>query len=355
MPTLEQTQRLVEAYAAEQARLTAALIRILLALWLGFPYWGNRDMERAWVARSAVEVDVALAQVRRVARAYMLTYLELIDARPESLPETVDSYERGGTPLTEVYQRPARQRDYVERFEREQGATDEEALERAAAEFEERLRTIVDEDVMVTARDEQEKVARASSKVIGYRRILHPEFSQTGPCGLCVVAADRIYNVGALPPMHPNCKCTVSPVTRTQDLGLQLNRDDLERIYEAAGGTDRSRLSQLRIKEVAHGELGPMLLRSGGKWVTPSEVNRRARRSAAKATPYARQTRETTRDHWRAMKETSERSIRYLEAAKARGTNLVDLGTGRPVRVNDLDAAIQYHRDLIARAARHAA
>lgn len=355
MPTLERTQRLVETYAAEQARLTAALIRLLLALWLGFPYWGNRDMERAWVARSVVEVDVTLAQVRRLARAYMLTYLELIDARPESLPETVDTYERGGTPLTEVYHRPARLRDYVERIERGQGATPDEATEKAIAEFEERLRTIIDEDVMLTARDEQEKVARASSKVIGYRRILHPEFSQTGPCGLCVVAADRLYNVGTLPPMHPNCKCTVSPVTKTQDFGLRLNRDDLDRIYAAAGGTDRRKLTQLRIKEVTHGELGPMLLRSGGKWVDPAEVNRRAIRKAARATPYARQTRETTRAHWRAMKETSERSIRYLEAAKASGTNMVDLGTGRPVRVNDLDAAIQYHRDLIARAMRHAA
>lgn len=353
--TVEQTTRLAETYAAQQARLAAELLRILLALWLRFPYWGNKDMERAWTAKAAVEADTVLSQVRALARAYSLTYLELLEARPDRLPEVVDSYERGGTPLVEVYRRPARERAYVERTERQKGATEQAAREKAQAAFEERLTTIVSEDVMLTARDEQQKVVRESRKVIGYRRLLHPEFSETGPCGLCIVAADRLYTVDELMPLHPNCKCTVSPVTDTQDLGLRLNRDDLDRIYEAAGGTDAGKLSQVRIKEVTHGELGPMLLRSGGKWVTPDEVNRRAVRKAARATPYQRQTRATTQTNWRAMKATSERSIRYLLNAKSRGTNLVDLGTGTPVRVADLDAAIQYHRDLIARAERHAA
>lgn len=348
---LQQTTRLVDTYATEQAKLTAQLIRLLLALWSGFPYWGNRDMVRAWVAETAAAVDVNLAQSRRLARSYTLTALDMADARTDRLPEIVDSYERGGVALVEVYARPARERNWVER------TTDDpvEAVEKAQKAFETRLTTLVNDDVALTSRDETQKVLAASPKVTGYRRIIHPERSQTGTCGLCVVAATRLYSVAELMEIHDNCKCTVLPVTADNDPGLTLNQDDLNAIYNAAGSTYGEQLKNLRIKTVEHGELGPMLLRSNGKWVDPAEVNRRAERKAARATPYKRQTFQSTQTNWKAMKATSERSIRYLLNAKSRGTNMVDLGTGTTVHVKDLDAAIQYHRDLIARAARHAA
>lgn len=355
--SLETTRRTVEAYAASQARIAATLLRVLRALWRAYPsnQWDNLDLRRAWAAESAVRVDIALAQTRALARGYMLTRLGQVDARIARLPEASDSYERGGVALTEVYERPARQREWVERSERLEGVPKVEAVAKAEAAFEERLEQVVAADIQLTARDEAQKVMETSPDVVGYRRIIHPERSASGTCGLCIVAADRLYTIKELMPIHDNCKCTVDVVTKTSDPGLALNRADLNEIYEAAGGNTRSELSQLRIKTVKHGELGPMLLRSGGKWVTPSQVNRRTNREAAKASPYQRQTRPMTQTNWRAMKATSERSIRYLLNAKSRGTDIVDLGTGVPTRVKDLDAAIQYHRDLIARAGRHAA
>lgn len=354
--TLDQTRRLVDHYASEQAKLTAQILRILLALWFRIPAWGEPDFVKAWTARSAVDVDIALAQARRLARAYALTTLDLADARPDRLPEVVESYERGGSPIVEVYRRPARERAYVERTALENGESPEVAAKQAQDAFEARLQTIVADDVMLTARDEFQKVLEAApEKVIGYRRIIHPELSASGTCGLCIVASDRLYSVKELMEIHDNCKCTIAEVTAESDPGLSLNREDLDAIYEAAGSTGAEKLKQLRIKTVEHGELGPMLLRSGGKWVDPATVNRRAKRDAAKATPYKRQDAQSTQTNWRAMKATSERSIRYLQNAKSRGTDMVDLGTGRPQRVKDIDAAIQYHRDLIARAERHAA
>lgn len=356
MPTTaQQTAALADSYAKQQAKILAALIRLLFGLWGGFPHWGDSDMERAWVAKSAVNVDIALGQVRRLTRAYTLAQLDLIDARPTDLPQTVESYERGGTPLVEVYRRPARERAYVERTKRAEGLAEAEVQEAAQKAFEERLVQIVTDDVMLTARDEAQKVVRSSPKVIGYRRLLHPEFSKTGPCGLCIAAATRMYTVDELMPIHDNCKCTVSPVTASQDLGLQLNEDDLDALYEAAGGNTAKELKRIRLKEVRHGELGPMLLKSGDAWVDPAEVRRRSSRAAAKrSAAYTRQTAGTTQTNWRAMKATSERTVRYLQNAKSRGTNVVDMGAG-PRTIRDIDAAIQYHRDLIARAERHAA
>lgn len=44
-----------------------------------------------------------------------------------------------------------------------------------------------------------------SSGITRYRRIIHPELSKTGTCGLCVVAATNTFTRGDLMPMHRNC------------------------------------------------------------------------------------------------------------------------------------------------------
>lgn len=38
-----------------------------------------------------------------------------------------------------------------------------------------------------------------------YRRVIHPELSKTGSCGLCVVASNNVYSTADLIPMHNNC------------------------------------------------------------------------------------------------------------------------------------------------------
>lgn len=65
-----------------------------------------------------------------------------------------------------------------------------------------------------------------------------------------------------------NCKCTVAPITASNDPGLKLNSDDLMTIYKAAGktagrdySTDATDLTKLRVKVVNNSELGPVLLR----------------------------------------------------------------------------------------------
>ncbi len=72
-------------------------------------------------------------------------------------------------------------------------------------------------DITLAVR-EQYRAAFDQDRVTGYRRIVHPELSQTGPCGLCVVAADRIYKRSELLPLHPEC---VPAGTRVAAEGLR--------------------------------------------------------------------------------------------------------------------------------------
>lgn len=295
----------------------------------------------------------------------MLAQLRLIDAEPARLPPIEDTYQRGGTPIVEVYKRPARQIEHLIREQQKKPTASgkPDVLERPKPielpdvitdemmqTFEERLTSLVEDDIAVTARDEALTVLRAAPKVVGYRRVLHPEFSKTGPCGLCVVAASRWYTIAELMPLHDKCKCTISPVTKNQDLGLKLNEADLKRIYAAAGGsTFAEDLKRITVQVDWHGELGPILNRKGVEFKGVEKVNRQSKRRRYK--PYERMAKADQTKMWTAHRETSERSIRILEAARDAGTNLVDIaGTGKKVPVKDINQAIEWHKSLIARA-----
>lgn len=348
---------LVNTYAAQQANVVSELLRLLLGLWLPFTWWGRPDMVNAAAAQSAVYVDVATRRARRLSRAYMLQQLRMIDAEPATVPLIEDTYPRSGTPIVEVYKRPARQLEHLIRqeqkvIERKTGTIPDlpdVITDEMMRSFEERLTSLVEDDVAATVRDEAQKVMWSAPKVIGYRRLIHPEFSKTGTCGLCVVASSRFYTKSELMPLHDKCKCTISPITATRDMGLRLNDEDLARIYEAAGSTYAEDLKRIAVEVREHGELGPILTRKGESFRDVATVNRDSKRRKYK--PYTPPEPVDERRKWEAMRATSERSIRILEKARDEGTNLVDIaGTGRMVAVKDIDVAIGYHRSLIARA-----
>ena len=144
-----------------------------------------------------------------------------------------------------------------------------------------RIGRLVDEQLMLTQRlAETAVMTRAVSldakgpKVLGYRRLIHPEMSRGGTCGLCIAAADRIYHAKTLRPIHALCKCTVSPVTADHDPADALNQADLSRLYKDAGGTSASALKRTRYTVDEHGELGAVLVPK--KPYTPRDKAKRA-------------------------------------------------------------------------------
>lgn len=157
----------------------------------------------------------------------------------------------------EVLNRPAR----VVRYLESKGASREQA-EAVALK---RLDALVDGNMMMAQRFAESEVINAAanlsgSTVVGMRRIIHPELSRTGTCGLCIAASDRLYTVRELLPMHANCKCTSAPVTEEFDPADELNAVDLRQLYRDSGGTSRAHLKRTRYKVDEHGELGPTLI-----------------------------------------------------------------------------------------------
>lgn len=161
------------------------------------------------------------------------------------------------------------------------GDTAEQALTKALV----RVEAVAQTDMTLAMREQVRKTLGRIRGVTGYRRILRPELSETGPCGLCVVAADRVYKVEHLMPLHDRCVCETLPVVGDFDPGLNLNASDLRRIYEAAGGTGgevRGRtgkrhsaaLKKIRVALGEHGELGPVLFDADQNFRGPRDVAR---------------------------------------------------------------------------------
>lgn len=143
---------------------------------------------------------------------------------------------------------------------------------KAALKAERRAKAQAHADLQLARREAERQRWGLSEDVIGYRRILRPEESEHGPCALCIVASSRIYGKSDLKPIHGGCVCDVLPVTKSMDPGLILNREDLDRIYEQAGGMRREDLIRVYGIDISktqtgptdldfeHGELGPILV-----------------------------------------------------------------------------------------------
>ena len=149
------------------------------------------------------------------------------------------------------------------RYEKSVGKDDAAAGEAARRRIEE----TVDNNLILAARlASQQTLVRAAEKderIVGYRRIIHPELAKGGVCGLCVTAADRVYKVEELQPIHNRCNCSIAPVTTAHDPGHTLNQGDLSKLYEHAGGkTSAKALKRTRYEIVQHHELGPVLTRT---------------------------------------------------------------------------------------------
>ncbi|MCJ1709236.1 hypothetical protein [Microbacterium sp. VKM Ac-2923] len=329
---------LVDTVAARRTSLAEALLRVLLGLWLPFRWANNPDLINAAAARSAVDVDIALAQARRLARAFEIEQLRALDALPTTLPPIEDLYPRSGTAIVEVYKRPARQYEHAIR----EGKTPEQA----ESILVERLERIVEADVAATMRDEKDRVRAAAPKVIGYRRVLRPERTKSGPCGLCVVAADRIYRTGDLLELHNGCVCETVDVTEDSDPGRSLNREDLDLIYAAAGSQFAEDLQRTRVTVRENGELGPILVRDGDSFKEWDRANAQNKRGGSGKTysPYQKPTVDDDWRNWVDQRAISERAIKRFEDAKRSGSNVIDY-----------DAAIAHHRSLITRAQAHGA
>lgn len=194
--------------------------------------------------------------------------------------------------------------------------------EQARIEGLRRAMTTADTDVMLAERAQVQRffTERKPAGVVGYRRILHPELgSGAPPCGLCVVAADRLYHVEDLMPIHARCRCSVAAATADSDPGRSLNEEDLARIYREAGGNTKQRLALVRVEYAEHGELGPVIVNADRSFRGPEE--------------FARTQSQNLEKNWLAELESLQDNLEAL--------------LGREGESSDVDAAIRWNRQKI--------
>lgn len=140
----------------------------------------------------------------------------------------------------------------------------QELLERAAQhEMEMRAERMVNDDIAMASRAASQDAMKAApaGRITGYRRVLHPELTESGQsCGLCIAASTRVYKVGELLPIHNFCKCECVPIVNGNDPGSQINDEDLAALYDEAGGsTAKEDLANEKYVVFQHPELGPVL------------------------------------------------------------------------------------------------
>lgn len=341
---------LVQAQAAGRVRLLAGTSVFLARLLRRFTGWYDEAAVLALASTADTQVRAAQQASADLTLAYqrqMLARLGVTLSKAEAsrarlvVPSSSEPGLRGVDFLTE-WERPVK----TYRYERSAGATDDAAIEAAVARAQRMadaaeslaMRRAVRRALSVAAgldpdapddpppttldladadfKDFQASLATpdapleppgstpaapttgARVRVVGYRRVLHPELSRAGVCGLCVVAAGRIYTVKQVLETHPNCHCETAPVVETggrvEDPGKALNDVDMQRLYEAAGGTSRELLGQVRVRVDEHGELGPVLVEASAKSRSPRQARQALRDPGESAVDKARRLRDLT-------------------------------------------------------------
>jgi hypothetical protein len=157
------------------------------------------------------------------------------------------------------------------RYQVVSGTPEPEAFEKVV----QRAAAVVRTDMGLAHRAQAHRFLTRRQVTTGYRRVWRPEEGSGGPpCGLCVVAADRIYSYQQLNPLHPGCRCEVVAVGDVADPGFAINAQDLNRLYGAAGSNRAEDLRQIHVQITEHGELGPVLIDADQNFRGPRDVAR---------------------------------------------------------------------------------
>lgn len=277
---------LVKAQGAVRGRLTVQAVSVASRSAKSFSGWYDTAEITAWTATLARQVESIQRVAAQSTDAYLARVLSILTGgRVRAIGRVDVTGLRPGVTHAGAYGRAAD----VYRWQQSRIDTAARALLGDADGIAppllgdpieaaiNRVIAVADMDVQLAARAQSQKVidtAADKGLVTGYRRVIHPELSRGGTCGLCVAASDRMYHAKELLPIHGRCHCTTLPVTEASDPGSILNEGDLARLYKDAGSTAGADLKGTRYQIDDHGELGPVLNPHGAKVRGPRQVER---------------------------------------------------------------------------------
>ncbi|WP_300680745.1 hypothetical protein [Nocardioides sp.] len=269
---------LTQAQAASDS-VAARAGALATAAWAQFDAW----YDDAAVATTAAVVAATSADAQGIVSSHASEVVgQIISAltgrRRIVVPRISTPTIRGGADPVVVHSRPAQV--YRDTF----ATTGDEAAARAAA-FARELE-LIETDIMLAVR-EAERDSYEAVGVTHYRRVIHPELSKSGTCGLCIAAADQIYSTRDLLPIHPpSCRCKTLPILDGKDPAAELNTSDLYKLakQQAGGKADRYSLSKVRYQVREHGEYGPTLTVAGQHFTGPQQIAKPTGITPAQAT-----------------------------------------------------------------------
>lgn len=245
------------------SRQTAAAV---LAAFTGLNYYQASAVLAAAEQAADQSHTSTLLAAGLLAQYLSLTIGQMVGS-PVGIPNLPLSPIRNGVSLTIVFDRVAK----LYRRKIAAGVPADQALA-AALRY---AAALVDANIRLAQRDYANQVLSYLADqmgITGYRRVVRPELSRTGTCGLCLIASDKVYKTGDLLPLHDNCQCVVLPIIGDTDPGDSMNNLSLADIYAAAGSNNGRKLKRVRYQVNQHGELGPVLTDARHKFTSPAEL-----------------------------------------------------------------------------------
>lgn len=296
--------RRIDAHTATRRRREAQLRRTAQSILLSNNDWYSPAQVRDMINTLAELVDASVTQEGVLTQAFLQGLYEDAGVAPNTPKTMIAGSQRLGVSTSEAYNRvPAEYRMAISR-----GSSHEEALDLSMK----RLSTMLATDLQIGHREMSRRITAVNPRTTtGFRRIIRPELSAGNVCGLCIAAADRVYSISELMPLHNGCHCDIAPITRDFDPGISLNREDLDALYAAAGdSTYGSQLRQVKLAVKDHGEIGPIMTPEG-------EDTTGARKAFSRAKPGNRSY--ESRPNFDAMIASAEDTISRLEQELAAG------------------------------------
>lgn len=252
--TLAEVEQWVGRYASSLATQEGATIAAVTAAFADIDDWSD-TAQTIGAALLAARISESAKQVTAgLSAQYAAVVMAILLGRPQSSirPDLLSlPLGRRGVKPFDVWSRPV----FAYRAALEAGKPAADAF--AAARVRAEVLALMDMSLAQRTAAIQQLAAEGS---LTYRRVIRPELSRTGTCGLCIAVSDRIYKRADLMPLHERCKCVVLPIIGDVDPGFRLNRTDLGRLYDNAGSTAADKLKRTRYRVEDHGELGPILV-----------------------------------------------------------------------------------------------
>lgn len=215
----QQLTLLVAAQGDNQAALSQYAATTASTAAQAFDAWYDHAQIAAYATALAAHIEAVQSQAASSTDAYLAEALADIKGERVSPAGTINVADlRKGVNHAEVYGRSAD----VYRYQRSLGKTVDEAQAAAV----QRAEVMAQTDVQLAARAQSQRFM-VVKKIGGWRRVVHPEVSKGGTCGLCIGASTRIYHKEDLMPMHARCvpgdsivsASGVSAITRRNDPG----------------------------------------------------------------------------------------------------------------------------------------